>query len=224
GVMQIPAQTMGFAQQVVYATVVLDMRGLRIVTLVAFVEPTFADGSTITCYNGERCEFSVFVAGGSNPAVDVQYISDGLESLLNVSKPVKVQYVLGIQNMFDSLVSIEAFPGKSYLGHQYICLEAHASHTVVASAKVYVQPVITRTADCFTDVSFSFHNEGNRTMCLKADDTDGEKRCFIIDVIDPNKDPCQPSLCKNNGRCLKQLYSTIYCICGEEYTGQFCEK
>ncbi|KAL3873676.1 hypothetical protein ACJMK2_036768 [Sinanodonta woodiana] len=98
------------------------------------------------------------------------------------------------------------------------------SHDVVAAAQVYVQPVKVRTADCFTDVSFSFPDHGPHPLCLIAAATDGEKRCFIIDVIDPNKDPCLPNPCKNTGRCLKQLNSTFNCICRAEYTGLFCEK
>ncbi|KAL3873717.1 hypothetical protein ACJMK2_036807, partial [Sinanodonta woodiana] len=126
-VMQIPAQTMGFVQQVVNAIVALDMRGLQIVIRARFVEPTFGDGSTITCYNGKPCQFVVYVAGGSNPEVGVQHVSDDLKTLVKVSTPVEVHYVPGMQKVLESVITIDAPPNETFLGHQHVCLDVSES-------------------------------------------------------------------------------------------------
>ncbi|KAL3836526.1 hypothetical protein ACJMK2_021950, partial [Sinanodonta woodiana] len=167
-VMQIPAQTTGFVQVVENAIVALDMRDLQTATRARFVEPTFGDGSIITCYNAKPCQFVVYVAGGSNPEVGVQHVSDDLTTLVNVSTPVKVQYVPGIQNLLESVITIGAPPPRTYLGHQRVCLDVHESHNVEATTNVHVQHVIDRPSDCFTDISFTFSEKGSHAVCLNA--------------------------------------------------------
>ncbi|KAL3874345.1 hypothetical protein ACJMK2_037373 [Sinanodonta woodiana] len=156
--------------------------------------------------------------------VRIQHVSDNLKNILHVSAPEEVKYVPGIQHMYESLISIDAPPEKTYLGHQYVCLEVDNSREVVSHSGVYVQPAISAGAHCFADVSYNFSNEALHTVCLQADEKDGETRCFTLDIIGHSNDPCISNPCQNIGICLRKDNSTFKCICGEEYTGSNCER